>query len=136
MDTSEQYIKMRLAAIPDMGMGVPPYNISHFYTNEVWVDTKGDWYYTTLIDAIQLERQDQLQEMVNEIPEYPKHIINRLYDFADFVHKKPYLPKRFKDIEKDEACHFFASMEQLWLAFVMKEKYSKVWDGKNWSVVQ
>ena len=25
-----------------------------------------------------------------------------------------------------------ASMEQLWLAFVMKEKYNKVWNGENW----
>jgi len=25
-----------------------------------------------------------------------------------------------------------ASMEQLWLAFVMKEKYDKVWDGNDW----
>ena len=24
------------------------------------------------------------------------------------------------------------SMEQLWLAFVMKEKYEKTWDGTNW----
>ena len=24
------------------------------------------------------------------------------------------------------------SMEQLWLAFVMKEKYQKTWDGKDW----
>ena len=24
MDTSETYIKMRLAAIPDLGMGIPP----------------------------------------------------------------------------------------------------------------
>jgi len=26
----------------------------------------------------------------------------------------------------------FTSMEQLWLAFVMKEKYGKVWDRKDW----
>ncbi len=26
----------------------------------------------------------------------------------------------------------FTSMEQLWLAFVMKEKYNKVWDGEEW----
>jgi len=24
------------------------------------------------------------------------------------------------------------SMEQLWLAFVMKELYNKIWDGDNW----
>lgn len=26
----------------------------------------------------------------------------------------------------------FTSMEQLWLTFIMKEKYNKVWDGKDW----
>ncbi len=26
----------------------------------------------------------------------------------------------------------FDSMEQLWLAFVMKEKFNKTWDGTNW----
>ena len=25
------------------------------------------------------------------------------------------------------------SMEQLWLAFVMHEKYGKTWDGKDWN---
>jgi hypothetical protein len=27
----------------------------------------------------------------------------------------------------------FSSMEQLWLAFVMREKYGKKWDGKEWT---
>jgi len=33
-----------------------------------------------------------------------------------------------------EASYFnrFDSMEQLWLAFVMKEKFGKVWDGEDW----
>ena len=26
----------------------------------------------------------------------------------------------------------FTSMEQLWLAFVMKKKYNKIWNGKGW----
>jgi len=26
----------------------------------------------------------------------------------------------------------FNSMEQLWLAFVMKEKFDKVWNGEDW----
>ena len=29
---------------------------------------------------------------------------------------------------------FFDSMEQLWLAFVMKKKYGKVWNGEEWEV--
>lgn len=26
----------------------------------------------------------------------------------------------------------FSSMEQLWLAFIMKEKYNKTWNGEDW----
>jgi hypothetical protein len=26
----------------------------------------------------------------------------------------------------------YNSFEQFWLAFVMKEKYNKIWDGENW----
>lgn len=32
--------------------------------------------------------------------------------------------------------HEFTSMEQLWLAFVMKERYGKFWDGANWAAVK
>ncbi|KKK85112.1 hypothetical protein LCGC14_2776590 [marine sediment metagenome] len=31
----------------------------------------------------------------------------------------------------DGNCEYITSMEQLWLAFVMKEKYNKVWDGEK-----
>ena len=27
-----------------------------------------------------------------------------------------------------------SSMEQLWLAFVMSEKYNKIWNGKEWDL--
>lgn len=30
----------------------------------------------------------------------------------------------------------FDSFEQLWLAFVMKEKYSKQWNGKEWITIK
>ena len=36
--------------------------------------------------------------------------------------------------DKEETCleKDGNSMEQLWLAFVMHEKYGKKWDGKEW----
>jgi len=46
---------------------------------------------------------------------------------------------RFKVKEMDKfvgycicGMHRHDSMEQLWLAFVMKEKYNKIWNGENW----
>jgi len=60
-----------------------------------------------------LPRQDQLQEMVKD-----KRLSwsAYLHDFFNF--SIPY-PKDW-------------SMEQLWLAFVMKEKYDKTWNGEDW----
>ena len=68
---------------------------------------------------IWLPRQDQWQEMVHKLREDKKQFSGNhglLRRFAAWVDEDSNLP-----------C---ASMEQLWLAFVMKEKYDKVWDGK------
>ena len=63
-----------------------------------------------------LPNQDQLQEMLGSY----ERIIDILYDHDDYGFP---LCNRYDD---------FTSMEQLWLAFVMKEKYNKIWNGKDW----
>ena len=68
-------------------------------------------------DAIWLPRQDQLQEMV--ISRYRYEIVASL--LMDF--------ERWRDTYGHNE---LTSMEQLWLAFVMKEKYGKIWDGAKW----
>ncbi|KKL69477.1 hypothetical protein LCGC14_2114590 [marine sediment metagenome] len=67
MDTSETYIKMRLAAILDLGIGKQPYELC-LTPPDAWVDAKGDFYTHTYKEPYycQLERQDQLQEMVKD----------------------------------------------------------------------
>ncbi len=66
-----------------------------------------------------LPRQDQLQEMVRE-----DNAIWLLIDLScDVNHEMS------RYIEYYEQ---FASMEQLWLAFVMRKMFSKLWDGKKW----
>lgn len=67
-----------------------------------------------------LPRQDQLQEMLSretqtDITSWDERgwDVFRENGYEDFVGGK-------------------ISWEQLWLAFVMKEKYSKVWDGEQW----
>lgn len=69
-------------------------------------------------DAIFLPRQDQLQGMVKE---------NNISDGKLVV--------KFAKRISDECYHdlWNSSMEQFWLAFVMKEKYQKTWNGKIWS---
>ncbi len=77
------------------------------------------WYSAELqAQLIWLPRQDQLQKMASSCFKagldleilYAWYQQNRPHDVAD---------------EWD-------SMEQLWLAFVMKEKHGKVWDGEAW----
>jgi len=126
MDTTETYIKMRVKAIPDLGWGIPSHMPVAFVTDNdnVYVDVKGDWYcnyHQGKDDAVigcQLERQDQLQEMVDNNTTPAKNLAK---EFGDWCFALPLtIPNAF------------ASMEQLWLAFVMKEKYNKIWDGEDW----
>ncbi|KKL59666.1 hypothetical protein LCGC14_2213010 [marine sediment metagenome] len=74
-----------------------------------------------------LPRQDQLQEMI-DYP-FPAQLVQ---DFANWCSENHYYGigkgKKFKLLEN--LGHL--SMEQLWLAFVMKEKYQKTWNGKEW----
>ena len=72
---------------------------------------------------IWLPRQDQLQEMLGDFKKCIKLIssvslVNQgiIYKMGEYLY-----------------CDNSTSMEQLWLAFVMKEKYNKIWNGENWT---
>ena len=93
---------------------------------ELWEPKVGDWTPAGCCDLIIytnpkgkftfLPRQDQLQEMV---PNF--NIYGTTERFSQWVRKDAYC----QDVK-------WLSMEQLWLAFVMHEKYGKKWDGKDW----
>jgi hypothetical protein len=129
MDTSETYIKMRIKAIPDLGMGKPPEPFDediiigkdtfNWQTDRVFIDAKGDFYYSDEEVACQLERQDQLQEMIRRTDIYARPLVAI---FAKWVHE---------ELEYILLRHLI-SMEQLWLAFVYHEKYHKAWNGETW----
>lgn len=131
MDTSKEYIKMRIAAMPDMGRGVPlesTFRSDNYYVLEneeysVFISTIGDWYtFNPVIEmskqgrTCQLERQDQLQEMIINFGHGHSNG-GILAGLSMFSHEYGYDEK---------------SMEQLWLGFLMQEKYHKIWDGKEW----
>jgi hypothetical protein len=65
-------------------------------------------------------RQDQLQDMLGP---YPGNYVlfKRWTEELEFENGNP--------ISKLQT---FTSMEQLWLAFVMKDKYNKEWNGEDW----
>ncbi len=74
---------------------------------------------------IWLPRQEDLQEMV-ELTGYR-------FTFCETFTKTE--PKHFIWEGERHIGQWYVkgnSMEQLWLAFVMKEKYQKVWNGTDW----
>lgn len=113
MDTSETYIKMsdcpeiqKLRATRTYHFPEEP-KIVKEYPRE-----KTDSY----AGLIWLPHQDQLQGMLEGT-----------------VHDK--LGRLYRAIEK-MIMYPHETMEQLWLAFVMKEKYNKVWNGEQWGIQQ
>lgn len=68
------------------------------------------------LQLIWLPRQDQLQDMM----EYEYPIADLQISLNNFIDDDSSILNEIK------------SMEQLWLAFVMKKKHNKEWDGKNW----
>ena len=142
MDTSPEYIKMWLAS----GLKVEPddyqplvcpvcYSIGGRYNRPICWE-----HYKTMVP---LPRQDQLQEIVwqNYADSFSKvthaEIVEEYWHFliAPFVEIlgicKPYEPNKSL-LEWYEDYGLDRSAEQLWLAFVMHELHSKVWDGEKW----
>jgi len=82
----------------------------------------GSYNVNSIYNPVWLPRQDQLQEMVFELVQSkPGKCRTRLMKlFAEFL-----------EFVGDSGANY-DSFEQLWLAFVMKEKYNKVWNGNDW----
>ncbi len=76
---------------------------------------------------IWLPRQDQLQAMVRG----EKHMHLLAYEFAAYFHGT--VDPLYQEIGRDNfTVDSDNSMEQMWLAFVMKVKFGKVWIGEEW----
>ncbi len=155
MDTSEQYIKM--CDCPEIQDG-HKIDDGDFYFRKLPSEEIGDWYisYTSQVDdyteehpdqwdylhskIIWLPRQDQLQEMAWHVTGVGySSDLDLLTDFNNFCFPlddlgiMPHHRSVIAAENKDKYIRQLTSMEQLWLAFVMKEKYSKVWNGTEWT---
>lgn len=143
MDTSETYIKMRLAAVPELGHGAlmqtgRTVSLHLMGRNpNIYMDGKGDLYCEVEGEPYycQVERQDQLQEMILA-QDLANHAVVRPYEhplidnllvaFMSFCNKQTWMGMA-------DGTGNRPSMEQLWLAFVMKEKHNKVRNGSEWT---
>ena len=127
MDTTEAYIKMCEKADEIQSIAEIPTHDSGFFwckAHDILMDyCDGGYLFCKMASCRSdkytwLPRQDQLQNMVI-FPDHPYYQIGRFNVTIDEWCDKNYLASG-------------ASMEQLWLAFVMKEKYNKVWNGEEW----
>ena len=93
----------------------------HHWTQEVFWKGGG---------TIWLPRQDQLQEMIPSV-NYEGNLAHLAWMFDKFCNSSranPFQPLAANYVILDS----LTSMEQLWLAFAMKEKHGKTWDGDKW----
>ena len=97
------------------------------YKNKVWIcfyresENEGVFEFNAPKDYyISLWRQDQLQDKVRGKLTYTDVIgaVWKLYNAVGTNRISPYARLN--------------SLEQIWLAFVMEEKFGKVWNGKDW----
>ena len=157
MDTSETYIKMcdcpeiqGSVWIPKEGDIVcysrkpdeidnftPKYSLPHIYTYDDFTFKKDDYgAQNSCGSLIWLPRQDQLQEMV-----WAAYVTKRP-GLRFVIHKKEPFNGILMDVFWKFSCScvnavltpddYKWSMEQLWLAFDMKELHNKTWDGEKW----
>jgi hypothetical protein len=111
-------------------------------------DSYGDQYvseYNPKGENVWLPRQDQLQNILCFKDFYADDLImdtNGLSElmigfrnFCDPWEGTGCMPQKVTVIwceKEEEYIKQFTSMEQLWLAFVMKENFQKIWDGEKW----
>ena len=107
---------------------------------EAWKQNPGDiyiykkdidiglYYYVTEYkkhnNAVWLPTQEQLQEIIKPTLETDDFELVEL--FFDFVYGEDSQPNQINSPIK--------LMNEMWLAFVMHEKYNKIWTGEKWEV--
>jgi len=91
--------------------------VRNYDKKEKLIDNGGSilWYRDVIV---WLPRQDQLQEMIYSSPD-----MEEVVKFAIKVHQN--------DVNTEYYLNS-GSLEQLWLKYVMKEKFNKTWNGEDW----
>ena len=100
---------------------LPEYSIAYTTDGETQIMTQEEWDKNK---NVWLPRQDQLQEMAWDKEIGEDNIDHLLMQFYTEIHKIPDFDWHYWDR--------FRTMEQKWLAFVMKSRYNKVWNEKEW----
>jgi len=80
-----------------------------------------------------LPRQDQLQNMLYVLPTDKRYNQKDLYDIG-FVACPNVICKELIEFSESDCEMGMETMEQLWLAFVMKEKFNRIWSENKWNL--
>ena len=138
MDKSKSYIHMCHAAEEIQGLWQPVYG--DFYADakgqiRCWISRNtatvrfkkgyGIWVDNSIIHLSKytwLPRQDQLIEMA-QVP--GRRYENIVQDFFDWS-------KRAYGNDARSSSRLFKTMEKIWLAFVMQQKFNRLWDCHTW----
>ena len=96
--------------------------------------------YWLIDDLIWLPTQEQLQEII--LPIFLKRFstTHALRNDSSFICRM-IIEKFQRWINRsspsfDEYMAMFNDLNELWIAFVMKEKYNKIWTGEKWEVMK
>lgn len=125
MDTSKEYIKMcqQAGEIQDGYEGegkMGDFVFNHAGRGSIVIR---EWTDCQTHQNTWLPRQDQLQKMLGQWFE-----VERFRLFFNWFNKK-----YSRMLLSNGRINHCISGEQLWLAFVMKEKHGKTWNGKVWT---
>lgn len=123
MDTSPEYIKMCEKAWPDLAQHEAIYSrrIRMLYVLDGEVVVWGKSVNTENHKCtFPLWEQDQLQKMMG-LEFWP--LFDKFVSHHSYWNGEAFLKKYEK---------YAVSFEQVWLAFVMYDKYNKKWTGKDW----
>ena len=124
MDTTEKNIMMCEKAEEIQRMS-PRVFITTNAVNIPFYDLEGNCLFIRNNEkTIWLPRQDQLQEMAWAKEYHEDSIDHLLMRFYTEIHNTPDFDYQYWDN--------FRTMEQKWLAFLMKSRYNKVWIKDEW----
>jgi len=122
MDTSETYVKMceKAGEIQEQRRDI--WETGDFFSRGLGVEVHCD--YDAFEGCTWLPRQDQLQEMIP------------LKMSASWLFLDAFIRDYMETIDESYDFPSWDSWEQLWLAFVMKECYNKLWVNEEWETIK
>lgn len=84
--------------------------------------------------AIWLPTQEQLQAMLPEVKD-KIHVAFGFNSFLRSTYNNDTLQPAYVVLNSLHP-NYFCSMNEFWLCYVIKEKYNKIWTGKDWVIIE